>query len=308
MNKPIFEVSESAMHASWQDLGRQGSCQHGVTEGGVMDIQAAMWANNLLGRNVGEPLIEISVGMFEVVFRANCQIAITGADLDASLDDRPITPWSSFLVCPGTRLKFATPRNGLRAYLAIDALFNLQTYFGSVSTVVRENLGGFKDRILQAGDTITGIAGRGSVLNRTVPGRYIPDYQAPLTLELISGYQFDQFPKTSIENLLKTEYQIQNSSSRMACILQGEPISHDIQSLLSEGIAYGAVQVPPDGQPVILLSDRQTMGGYPKVGCISRLSAAALAQRLPSARIRFKTQCPETTRQDYLQHLAFFSQ
>jgi 5-oxoprolinase (ATP-hydrolysing) subunit C len=254
-----------------------------------------------------EPVLEITMGMFALEFIQDCTIAVTGADLNTRLNTEPLRPWQSFSVKKGDHLKFNNPRTGLRAYLAIAAELQLDSAFDSVTTVLRENLPGLLGRALQVGDQVSGQVHTQIDGNRVVPQRFIPDYTEPLVLQLMPGYQFEQFPAASINQLFANGYQIQTNSNRMACLLIGQPIAHSITSLASEGIAYGSVQIPPDGQPIILLNDRQTMGGYPKPGCITRLSGSALAQRFSPTRVRFELTTVESAQQEYTEFLSFFT-
>jgi len=313
MNKPkhkqaILQVVQAGPSACLQDLGRRHSTHHGVTEGGVADIHAAMWANHLLGRNMAEPLIEITIGLFTVEFLAECEIALTGADLGATLNDQPFTAWQSQHINVGDRLQFATPKNGLRSYLAINAQLDLTPVFTSFSTVIREKMGGLDGGNLQVGDQLFGRLAIPQNYDRKVPRQYIPDYSALLNLQLIPSCQFIQFPQHAVDCLETGSYQIQSNSNRMAYSLKGRKINHQISALSSEGIAYGAVQIPPDGQPIVLLNDRQTMGGYPKIGCISKLSGAALAQRFHPTEVSFSLCSVETAAEEYKAHLAFFKE
>lgn len=305
----IAEVTQANMLATWQDLGRTHSTHHGVGQSGAMDLHAVCWANKLLGYEIDHPLIEITVGLFSVRFNVSCLIAITGADLGITLNGKAIQHWQTQIVKQGDELKFNSAKSGLRAYLAIGAKIELETVFDSASTVIREQLPGLLGRPLRGGDQLVGVADMqaATVSAKQVPSEFIPNYAEPLTLDLIASYQFYQFPKSSIDQLLTSEYQIQPNSSRMAYLLKGNAIEHSLTSLASEGIAYGAIQVPPDGQPVILLNDRQTMGGYPKLGCISRLSGSALSQRFAPTTVRFKLVSVDGANQSYKKLLNFFS-
>ena len=304
MIDPIFKVLQPGIQASWQDLGRVHSTHHGVSEGGVMDIHAAFWANRLLGQDAEQAVIEVAMGLFELEFVASCRFAITGAGLGASLAGQEIQPWRSYSAEPGMHLNFTTANKGFRAYLAFNVQFELQHNFASVA------VSGFSSQSgsLQQGSVVSGeVIGFSDDAQKIMPVEYIPDYSNQLTLKLIPGYQFGRFGKASIDLLLQSEYQIQSNSNRMACRLYGEPIQNQPQTLLSEGIAFGAVQIPPDGQPVILLNDRQTMGGYPKLGCITRASAAALTQRYHPGKLRFKLTTIEAAKAEYQEFRSFFS-
>lgn len=305
----IAKVIQADVLTTWQDMGRVHSTHHGVGEGGVMDVHAACWANRLLGRNIRQPVIEITLGLFALQFEHKCQIAITGADMQVSLNNKPILIWQSYTVQAGDQLHFKTAKSGIRAYLAMNAAIELKTIFNSASTVIREQFLGLLGRPLRVGDQIIGAISDGDdeAQCKHVPSSFIPNYAEPLELELIPSCQFDQFPNRAIDQFLNSEFKIQASSNRMAYLFAGQAIEHSIQTLDSQGIAYGAVQVPPDGQPIILLNDRQSMGGYPKLGCISRLSGSALSQRFAPSKVSFKLTTVAATTASYREMMCFFN-
>ncbi|RBP53070.1 biotin-dependent carboxylase-like uncharacterized protein [Arenicella xantha] len=274
--------------------------QNGVTEAGAADIQAFCWANKLLDKAVGSAMFEITLGNLELEFLADCQVAITGADLSATIDGAPVLPWRTYTINAGGRLLFGFPKSGLRAYLAVNAELDLPSHYQSHSSVAHENLVGALNYVV--GKVFNAEQINQATMARGVARRFIPDYQQPLTVEVMLGYQSEDFSQQALEQLFFADYTIRPDSNRMAYRLEGPTISHTIQQLYSEGIAYGAIQIPPDGQPVVLLNDRQTMGGYPKVGCITRLSGSSLAQRMPGTSVKFE---PVTIKQSGLQWTRF---
>lgn len=288
MSVLLCKVTRAGLPVAGRTLGQVKTMHYGVSEGGAMDMHALLWANRLLQRPDDALVIEITLGNFELVFFSACQIAITGGDLGAKLNGQALSPWRSYHIEPHDRLSFAYPVTGLRGYLALNAEFDL-----------------VENALFATNQEVHGRLCRAQ-LQRTVPREFIPNYQQPLTLDLVAGYQFSQFPKASIDGFFETDFQIRDVSNRMAYCLAGEKITHSINSLFSEGIAYGAVQIPPDGQPIVLLNDRQTMGGYPKLGCITRLSGSQLAQRMAPTTVRFRLVDLDEARQKYRQFLSFF--
>ena len=272
-----------------QDYGRFGYQHIGVTTGGPMDEHAFLWANRLLGNKYNAPQIEISVGMLTLEASQPTTMALTGADLGATLNGQAITPWRTYRLNPGDKLAFATPVNGLRSYLAVRGGFAVLPQLGSASTVMRERLGGpgRDGQKLQAGDTLSYRPFSGDIHNR-MPDRFIPDYRAPLTLGVIRGYQYDSFDAAEVRRFFSQEYVVGKDIDRMGYRLSGEPVHSRLNGIVSEGIAFGAIQIPSDGQPIVLLRDRQTIGGYPKIGCVSSLDCGKLSQRGPGARVRFE--------------------
>ncbi|UTW12216.1 biotin-dependent carboxyltransferase family protein [Marinobacterium rhizophilum] len=287
----VFEVIRPGFLALLQDYGRYGMQHLGMATGGPLDEHAFVWANRLLGNHYNSATLEITLGQVRLRALQGTRIAITGADLGACINDQPIVPWCSYRVEAGDSLSFAGARTGVRAYLAVSGGFEAPLRYGSCATVVREGCGGLHGdgQRLQAGDRL-GMrlknAGQGAL--QQVPPRFVPDYGAPLCLRLLPGYQYDQFDAEQLERLFGSDYRVSPDSDRMGYRLAGPAIQSGLDGIISEGIAFGAVQIPGDGQPIVLLRDRQTIGGYPKVGCVAALDAAQLAQRAPGALVRFR--------------------
>lgn len=272
-----------------QDSGRQGISPLGVTLGGPIDEYAYCWSNYLLGNRPNCPTIEITLGQAEFNFTQSCLLAICGGDLQARLDGKPVTNWSSFYVLKGQTLTFGLPVNGLRSYLAVEDGFNVKPHLGSTCTVVRESLGGLHQdgSPLRENDQIRYARSYGSKSSKQVTFRFVPDYNLPLRLRLIESYQANQFNKEEKRAFYQQIYQVGQHSDRMGYRLEGKPITPPSGGIISEGIALGSVQIPPDGQPIVLLNDRQTLGGYPKIGVLARIDHPRLAQAKPGQDVKF---------------------
>ncbi len=272
-----------------QDFGREGFQHIGVTTGGPLDEHAFLWANHLLDNDINAAQIEISVGMFAAEFTQACTIALTGADMAATLNGQAIKPWRTYNLNPGDRLNMATATTGMRAYLAVKGGFEVTPQLQSCATVMRERIGGLDQQgsKLQAQDQI-GFQPGTATLTRRVPQQFIPDYSADLELGVIPGYQYDSFSLAQINRFFSEPYRISTEIDRMGYRLSGAAVNSSLDGIISEGISYGAIQIPKDGQPIVLLKDRQTIGGYPKIGCVTSLDAARLSQRGPGTQVRFK--------------------
>ncbi|WP_036825375.1 biotin-dependent carboxyltransferase family protein, partial [Photobacterium sanctipauli] len=271
-----------------QDLGRFGHQSIGVSTGGPMDEHAFLWANRLLDNDRNAAQIEVTMGQFSCEFYAETTIAITGADMGATLNGRTIEPWQSYSVQQGDRLALRGARSGMRAYLAVQGGFKVPTPLDSCATVVRDELGGVQGRgdKLNAKDLLRFSVSK-PMLNKRLPHHFIPTYSQTLTLEVILGYQCEDFSSQQRERFFNSTYTLTPQMDRMGCRLSGEAIECQRTTLVSEGIALGAIQIPADGQPIVLLKDRQTIGGYPKIGCVTSKGLSQLAQCLPGAEIRF---------------------
>lgn len=294
--------------------------QDGVAPGGVMDLHAHAWANQLLGKPIQQPSIEITLGLFGLEVLTDCVVAITGADLRAQLNSQSIEPWRTYYLKQGDRLDFNQPRKGFRAYLAVSADIDMPLNYGSLSTVPREHESGLvtpglltKGRVLnargiQVPNTSAPLSAP-SFVPAFVPDKYIPDYQADLELELLPCYQFEQFDNDYLDGFFGSSFKIASQSNRMAYLLQGsdpKALQHKLDVLPSAANSYGAVQIPPSGDPVVLLNDRQTIGGYAKLGAITRLSGSQLSQRFAPSMLSFKPISIEMAQQKMAQFNAFF--
>ncbi|WP_282040132.1 biotin-dependent carboxyltransferase family protein [Halomonas alimentaria] len=284
-----LRVERAGPLALLQDAGRFGVRRLGVTQGGPADLHGWAWANRLVDNAWGTPALEITFGGLKLVAERDLTIAVAGGDLSATLEGRPLPLWQPVSLREGQALAFAAPRNGLRAYLAVAGGFQAEPVLGSVSCVVREGLGGFDGRggKLADGDrlAVTAEAGR-RVQEKGLPAAECPDYASPATLGLLPGAQVADFTGDSLFAAFNRPWRVDDRADRMGVRLTGPKLTCRIGSLISEGIGLGAVQVPPDGQPIALLNDRQTIGGYPRLGALTPLSASRLAQCLPGQEVR----------------------
>ncbi|MDX1266539.1 MAG: biotin-dependent carboxyltransferase family protein [Oceanisphaera sp.] len=271
-----------------QDLGRHGHQHIGVSPGGPMDEHAFLWANRLLDNPLNAPQIEIAMGQFSCEFHADTCIALTGADMNATLNGQAVAVWQSLHIRAGDQLSLSGARHGIRTYLAVKDGFKVTGILNSSATVMRDGLGG-ADRQggKLAAQDLLGYNVTSLILTRQVPRQFIPEYSQNISLNIIPGYQYDRFDKTERERFFSSEYTVTPQIDRMGYRLSGAAIRCQTSSLISEGIALGAIQIPADGQPIILMRDRQTIGGYPKIGCVTARDLSTLAQCQPGAKIRF---------------------
>ncbi|MFP8967583.1 biotin-dependent carboxyltransferase family protein [Pokkaliibacter sp. CJK22405] len=272
-----------------QDQGRRGVMAAGLSVGGAVDGHAAAWANHVLGNDPQSALIEVTLGGLVVEFCEATSFSLTGADCGALLDGRPVSLWQTQKAQAGEVLKLGFPRAGLRSYLAVAGGFLVtKSLGGSCTTVMREGTGGLcqDGSSLKAQDALS--YSPGFVEDHAMSTRFIPDYQQTLTLRVILGAQQELFSNEALSRFFSQTYRVSPKSDRMGVRLEGAPVSANKQGLVSEGIALGAIQVPADGQPIILMQDRQTIGGYPKLGAVLPLDLYALAQRPPGATLRFQ--------------------
>jgi biotin-dependent carboxylase-like uncharacterized protein len=246
------------------------------------------WANKLLNNPLDAAVIEIALGGLTLIAEADCCLALAGADLGAMLDDRSMAPWRSFFVRKGQLLRFTQPVSGARAYLAAPGGFDAVEVLGSRATVVREGLGGLQGdgKSLVEGDRLR-YSGSSFELH-TLPDHLIPDFSDQRPLDVVLGAQIGQFSGLSLFDAFNSDWTLDSRADRMGMRLLGPELVYQGKPMISEGIPLGAIQVPPDGQPIVLLNDRQTIGGYPRLGAMTPLSLARLAQKLPGTVVRMR--------------------
>jgi len=287
-----------------QDAGRFGVRHLGVTQGGALDWVSLSWANWLLVNALDAPVVDITLGGVTVQAEAYCLLALAGADLGAYIDERAISPGRSFILQKGQRLRFTQPFSGARAYLAAPGGFDAPDVLGSCATVVREALGGpdgFGKALVEGGRL--GYSGTGGGM-KVLSEQALP---AKAPLEVIVGAQIGLFSGQSLFDAFNTEWALDSRADRMGMRLLGTPLQYQGPSLISEGIPLGGIQVPPDGQPIVLLNDRQTIGGYPRLGALTPLALARLAQCLPGEKLRLVPVVQEMAHRQHVEYLRRFA-
>lgn len=282
-------VFESAGISSLQDLGRYGLQNQGIGTCGAMDRMAARVANNLLGNTDNAALIEIALGGARLRIAQTQWFAITGADLQAEADGMPVELCRPIRLEAGSLLQFKQPRLGCRAYLAVQDGFVAEPVLGSASTDVRADLGGYHGRAFQRGDRLAYSPCRyGEKSVRWHTSWANPAFPDTGPLPFIPGAHWSWLDEPRQEQFLVTAWQVSRNSDRMGLRLeQCLTPKHPWPSLLSSGVAFGSIQLPPDGHPIILAADRQTTGGYPLLGTVAGIAHSRLAQCRPGDSLRF---------------------
>ena len=287
----VIEVIEPGLLTTVQDLGRYGYLRHGVPVSGAMDPVALQLANLLTDNQEDEACLEVTLSGPRLRFRSPTIIAITGADLSPSLNDAPAPMWESFPVQQGDVLSFGEHRSGTRAYVAVAGGLDVPVIMGSKSTFMKAGIGGFEGRALQAGDMLltrlplSPSEGPG----RRVPRSLVPSYDPALPVRVILGPQDHAFTQAGLDVLLGEPFTVSAQSDRMGYRLQGPKVEHvSGPDIISDGIPFGGVQVSGDGQPIILMADRGTSGGYTKPAVVISADIGKVAQRMPGDEIRFQ--------------------
>jgi len=287
-----FSVKHPGLLTLIQDSGRFGKHNLGLTNGGPLDVLAFDWANRLLGNDSNATALEISFGGLSLESEIDTAIVVTGAEIPIKINDETMPQWQTHSVKKGDIIELGYTTNGTRAYLAVAGGFSIPLSFGSSATVVREKIGGLNGDKLQVGDHLPCDTRENSQHYRLAEDDR-PQYNDGAILRVVLGYQQSAFDPVEHRRFFGSQYQVTDRSDRMGFRLEGEAIKSSIVGMLSEGICHGAIQIPADGQPIVLMNDRQTIGGYPKIGSVIPLDTAKLAQLSPGTTINFESISPE---------------
>ncbi|MCU7374221.1 biotin-dependent carboxyltransferase family protein [Paucibacter sp. O1-1] len=297
-----IEVIKPGAQSQLQDLGRYGYQHLGVPVCGAMDEVSHRLANLLVGNARDEATLEIVLMGPSLRFAAATQIAICGADLSATLDGEPVALNERIDVPAGAVLAFGQRINGLRSYLAVRGGFSVAPLMGSRSTFVRGGFGGHLGRALRKGDQLQAAdfkrAGAPPDLpvESTLPGAEITP------LRVVLGEHWAGFTAEAQVLFSEASYRISPQSDRMGYRLEGPALSRSQPGeLISEAVNFGSIQVPPDGKPIVLMAERQSTGGYPKIAHVISVDLPLLAQLAPQQALRFVPVSLETAQTLYLQ-------
>lgn len=303
VTRGLFEVLDPGPLTTVQDLGRRGFQHLGFSVGGAADRTSLRLANLLVGNPADAAAIEMTVKGPTIRFLAPAVVAVTGADLCPVLNGSPLPLWQSRRVEAGDVLGFQERRLGLRSYLAVAGGLDVPARLGSRATDLVARIGGVGGRPLRAGDVLAAGAPAAG-LDALAGWAVVPDARPTLgrdrvTVRLVAG------PDEGLdERLLSAEYRVTARSDRMGLRLEGEALPAPAGDLASEPLPLGTVQLPPSGQPVVLLAGRQTIGGYAKIGVVLEPDVDLLAQAVPGQGVRFVIVSPATARALLSEHLA----
>ncbi|MGI6358019.1 MAG: biotin-dependent carboxyltransferase family protein [Bacillota bacterium] len=268
-----------------QDFGRGGYQRFGVPTAGVFDRFGASVANWLVGNPTDAAVLEITFLGPTLVADCPLQMAIAGGRVAACLDDQPLAEYQSFWWQPGQTLTLGGMQAGARAYLAVAGGWLVPAVMGSSATYVRAGIGGYRGRQLQSGDQLTVNPSPTELPGKRLPRAFWPQLSSSVRLRYVPGPQDDHFPLAELEAFQGHSYQVAPQSDRMGVRLTGPAVRPEQPDIVSDAIALGSIQIPRDGQPIVMGPDHQTTGGYPKIGTVvsgdmdSAGAAAAWRQR-----------------------------
>ena len=290
LGQPGVCVIKPGMLTTIQDTGRWGYQAHGVPVAGPMDPVSHRVANALVGNARDAALLEITLVGPELEFEDERLVAVAGADFDLSLDGRPAPLNAPFTVAAGSRLRFGARGLGARAYLAVSGGIAVTPTLGSRSTHVVSAMGSLGGRALLAGDRLPlgdPSLRQGAALAPQEAMAALPDGGA--TIRVLAGPQADRFTADALETLQSAPYTVAGNSDRMGFRLEGLALAFARGAdIISDATPLGVLQVPASGQPILLMADRQTTGGYPKIATVIAADIAIAGQLAPSDAIMFR--------------------
>jgi antagonist of KipI len=285
-------VADPGPFCSLQDLGRRGYQRLGVPVSGAMDWAALTAANRLVGNPAGAAALEFAFRGPSLVAEADCLMAVCGGDSSLRLDGKSLPGWRGVWVRTGQTVQAQVGPNAAWGYLAVNGGLVVPPVLGSASTYLRGGFGGLEGRLLRAGDRLAlGPGdGNGSVLagSRLCSLDWLhPD--AEQVVRVAFDVQTDWFEEAGRAALCAAPYALLPESDRMGYRLEGQTIPRRAGEILSEGMCFGSIQVPPNGQPIVMMADRPATGGYPKIAAVIRADLPILVQVRPgSGRVRFR--------------------
>ena len=282
-------VESAGLQTTVQDLGRPGFGPEGVSASGAADPVALRLGNLLVENQPGVAGLELTLVGGSFVFPDGAVIALTGADLGATVNGRPLEMWASHTLEPGTKLMFGATRNFARGYLAIAGGIQVDPFLGSASTHVLSGLGGFEGRALRKGDRLRIGKASKKVPRRRITLAALYAFKPRKVLRVTEGPQADWFSEAAKQVFYRDVFRVSEESDRVGLRLEGTGLDGSTaREMITEGVSLGAVQVTTSGQPIILFVEQQTTGGYPKIANIIAADLHRIGQLRPRAEIRFQ--------------------
>lgn len=296
-----IEILQSGLYTSVQDFGRIGYQDAGFSVCGAMDKKSLSIGNLLVDNQEDEAGLEITLIGPKIKFTEENFISITGGDLNPKINGEKVSMYKALLVKKDDILSFEDAQTGARSYIAFCGGLKIDKVMGSKSTNVKCSLGGYKGRTLKDGDFIEFFSPRvylENYLSRKLDFKL--EEEKEIVLRVILGPQDDAFTENGIHTFLNEKYEVTKEFDRMGCRLDGPIIEHKTSAdIISDGIVLGSIQVPSHGKPIIMLSDRQTTGGYTKIATVISVDIGKLAQRKTGDKIRFEEISLEKAQQIY---------
>lgn len=299
----VFHVLKPGFFTTVQDLGRHGYLRYGVPISGAMDAFSMVAANLLVKNNPNDACLEITLIGPELQALADTQIAITGGSLSPKINGDAVSMWQTLTVHRGDVVSFGKMENGCRSYLSVRGGINTPAILGSKSTYVRGKFGGIEGRQLKIGDVIEGFNVSPIETVYKMPENLVPRFPNDFTVHVILGPQADMFTERGVETFLSNPYRVTIESDRMGYRLEGPTIEHKGKAdIVSDALLPGAIQVPKNGKPIVIMKDAQTTGGYPKIAVVTTPDLDKLGQAKPNDKVRFSEITLEEARERLLEY------
>lgn len=310
------EVLHAGMFTTVQDLGRSHFQQYGVPVGGAMDKSALRLINMLVGNEENEAGLEMTIMGPKLLIKKTTLLAIGGADMEPLLNGERIPLWRPILAEEGSMLCFGKAKSGCRTYVTFAGGIHIDRTMGSKSTYIRASIGGIEGRMLKKGDYFQ-VGTQSEMASRfiqdlqederiktkwAIRNSVLPKYKKYPKLRVITDFEYDQFTERSKESFFTKEYKVSNYADRMGYRIEGEILNRiEEKEILSSPVTFGTIQVPNGGQPIILMADRQTTGGYPRMGNVISVDLPLLAQLKPGDYVSFEKITIEEAEQLYIE-------
>lgn len=321
-DKLSIKVIRPGLLTTVQDLGRYGSQRYGVIVSGAMDQFSLRVANLLVGNDENAAALEITMMGPTLEILEDTLVSICGGTITAKINGQPVGQWKPVYIKKGSILELKNCTGGCRIYLAIAGGFDVEEIMGSKSTYLRAGIGGFKGRKLKEQDILntkqyssesnkiikkfSDFIGKSSFAfsetDWSVSTEIIPKYKNDIVLRVIQGIEFDEFRRESREEFFTNKFVVTAQSDRMGYRLKGSKLelSKPLE-MISGAVSFGTIQVPSEGNPIVLLADRQTTGGYPKIAQIISVDLPLIAQAKPGDKISFEQISLEEAQKLYIQ-------
>ena len=303
----MIEIITPGILTTVQDFGRVGVMKNGFTQNGAMDRYSMTVANRLCGNCDSAPVLEMTVLGVTARFTQDTVVCVSGADFGAKINDKPIKRNKAYKINNGDILSMGAAKSGMRAYLAVAGGIVGEYVFGSASTNLKFAYGGHFGKKLQSGDVLsigTGAFPLGEIDKWEIPES---EYSKDAQLRVVLGPQNEMFTNEDIRLFLSQEYEVTAQSDRMGIRLSGEPLkSKNGMDIISDGIVFGSVQVPNSGEPIILMADHQTTGGYAKIATVISVDLPRASQLSAGNTVRFKSVTVEEAEQEAKKQKRFF--
>lgn len=287
-----FEVLSPGIMSTVQDLGRFGCARYGVAPSGALDGFAVRVGNLLVGNDEHAAVVETTLMGLRLKVLRDAVVAVTGGDLQPRKAGERLALWRSHLLREGESIAFAGPSGGLRAYIAVAGGIHVPSIMGSRSTNLASGFGGFEGRMLRKGDILAADSAEDVVrfAGRSIGPEFVPVYGPPWRLRVVWGPQDDHFSEEGRQSFVTAAFTVSPDSDRTGIRLKGPIVARRPgveESIISEAIVSGAIQVPGDGQPIIILGETAS-GGYRKIATVISADLPLLGQITPGDTVSFE--------------------